>query len=59
MYKLKSESLIMDKENMVVEEVSKNLVMEYNDFCLSKIQLDMDAVVAGVVNKVMEEVNKK
>ena len=34
MYKLKSESLIMDKDNMVVEELNKKLVQEYNDFLL-------------------------
>ena len=50
---------VVEEDNKVVEEVNKKLVKEYNDFCLSKIQLDMDAVVAGVVNKVMEEVNKK
>ena len=29
MYKLRSESLIMDEDNMVVEEVNKKLVKEY------------------------------
>ena len=59
MYKLKSESDCVNWDNMVVEEADKKLVKEYNDFFVEILQrwkVIMDMVV---VDKLVEEVNKK
>ena len=59
MYKLKSESLIMDEDNMVVEEVNKKLVKEYHDFFVEILQRWKVIIDMVGVNKLVEEVKMK